>query len=62
MPSTASRSSSSIDSSGRRMNSQRRRPGPPDTAVVGRTGSQIWRLIGSNTRGSSSTTSTINQS
>ena len=49
----ASWPSSSSDSSGRRMNSHRRRPGPPDTAVVGRFGSQIWRLIGSNTRGSS---------
>ena len=58
----ASWPSSSSVSSGRRMNSQRRRPGPPDTAVVGRAGSQIWRLIGSNTRGSSRMTSTISQS
>ena len=28
------------------MNSQRRRPGPPDTTVVGRAGSQICRLSG----------------
>ena len=44
------------------MNSQRRRPGPPETTVVGRAGSQICRLIGSNSRTSSSTTSTISQS
>ena len=34
----------------------------PMTAVVGRTGSQTWRLGGSNTVGRSSITSTINQS
>ena len=33
---------SSMVSLGRRMNSQRRRPGPPETTVVGRDGSQIW--------------------
>ncbi len=38
-------------SSGRRMNSHRRRPGPPDTSVVGRPGSQICTLMGSKTRG-----------
>ena len=36
--------------------------GSPDTAVVGRVGSQICRLIGSNTRGSSRITSTMSQS
>ncbi len=49
-------------SPGIRMNSQRRRPGPPDTAVVGRAGSQIWRLIGFHSRSSWGRTSTINQS
>src|SRR5204862_108382 len=52
----------SIASPGSAMNSQRRRPGPPDTTVVGRAGSQIWTFSGSNDRDSLKTTSTTNQS
>jgi len=49
-------------SPGRRMNSQRRLPGPPETTVVGRTGSQTCPLMGSQRRGSCGITSTISQS
>src|SRR3989442_140555 len=58
----ASLSRSATLSPGRRMNSQRRRPGPPDTTVVGRRGSQSCQLIGVHTRRSRGTTSTMSQS
>jgi hypothetical protein len=54
--------SSSMLSPGSRMNSHRRRPGPPDTSVVGRAGSQIWMFSGRHIFGSCGTTSTISQS
>ncbi len=58
----ASSLSESIVSPGSAMNSQRRRPGPPDTQVVGRAGSQICTLSGSKVRGSAKMTSTMSQS
>ena len=51
----ASLFSSSSVSCGRRMNSQRRRPGPPETSVVGRAGSQSCQLIGPSSAGSCGT-------
>ena len=59
---TPRRSRSAGSSSGRRMNSQRRRPGPPDTTVVGRGGSQTCTLIGVEHASSCRTTSTMSQS
>ena len=44
------------------MNSKRRRPGPPETSVVGRAGSQSCQLIGPSQRGSLGSTSTTSQS
>ncbi len=53
----SSRLSSAVLSPGRRMNSQRRRPGPLATTVVGLAGSQICTLVGVNSRGRCSSTS-----
>ncbi len=58
----ASPPNSSGDSWSSRMNSQRRWPGPAETAVRGRAGSQTWRLFGTNSRPSCGTTSQVSQS
>ena len=51
-----------MSSSGSRMNSHRRRPGPPGTIVVGRFGSHSCQAGGSNTRSSCRTRSMMSQS
>ncbi|GAA3309872.1 hypothetical protein GCM10020295_75570 [Streptomyces cinereospinus] len=54
--------SSATLSCGSRMNSQRRRPGPPETIVVGRRGSHSCQFIGDHSASSCGSVSTISQS